>query len=47
MNSSGLSTKCVVPSRQAVFSFQHHLPRGVALHPLVSQTRSNCLTLSQ
>ena len=40
MNSSGDFNRCVVPSRQGVFSFRHHLSGGVGLHALVGQQPS-------
>ena len=40
MNFSGDITMCSVPSRQGVFSFQHHLSGGVSLHALVGQCRT-------
>jgi hypothetical protein len=40
VNSSGDSTGCVMPSRQGILSFGHHLPGGVAPHPFVGQRRA-------
>ena len=40
LNASGDITGCVVPSRQGVFSFRHHLPGCVGLHAFVGQRRA-------
>lgn len=40
MNSSSDMTRCVVPSRQAVFDLEHRLPGGVGLHAFVGQCRA-------